>query len=163
MEIYIECHYIECDNTESVYELKDWDYTIYIHSCLPLEQQLFLWTPLAHYTVMEKALITKLAQVSQQINVVCKALFNCVNEVNTLLTYLMINYLERMAYEVFLGGSCNPTTWRSDIAIPTLQNLGITYYNPVSSLSSVSFHNCTHARYRNWIIYRSKCHNGVRN
>ncbi|XP_011860932.1 PREDICTED: uncharacterized protein LOC105558055 isoform X2 [Vollenhovia emeryi] len=35
-----------------------------------------------------------------------------------------------MAYEVFLGGSCNPTTWRSDIAIPTLQNLGITYYNP---------------------------------
>lgn len=46
--------------------------------------------------------------------------------------YLSINHLERMAYEVFLGGSCNPTTWRSDIAIPTLQNLGITYYNPVS-------------------------------
>ncbi|XP_025989706.1 uncharacterized protein LOC105199471 isoform X2 [Solenopsis invicta] len=37
---------------------------------------------------------------------------------------------KRMAYEVFLGGSCNPTTWRSDIAIPTLQSLGITYYNP---------------------------------
>lgn len=37
-----------------------------------------------------------------------------------------------MAYEVFLGGSCNPTTWRSEIAIPTLQKLGITYYNPVS-------------------------------
>ncbi|CAL7942752.1 unnamed protein product [Xylocopa violacea] len=36
----------------------------------------------------------------------------------------------RMAYEVFLGGSCNPTTWRSEIAIPTLQRLGITYYNP---------------------------------
>ncbi|OAD57869.1 hypothetical protein WN48_01407 [Eufriesea mexicana] len=36
----------------------------------------------------------------------------------------------RMAYEVFLGGSCNPTTWRSEIAIPTLQKLGITYYNP---------------------------------
>ncbi|KAG7212201.1 hypothetical protein KM043_012541 [Ampulex compressa] len=35
-----------------------------------------------------------------------------------------------MAYEVFLGGSCNPTTWRSEIAIPTLQSLGITYYNP---------------------------------
>ncbi|KAK0082901.1 hypothetical protein PV325_009668 [Microctonus aethiopoides] len=35
-----------------------------------------------------------------------------------------------MAYEVFLGGSCNPTTWRSEIAIPTLQKLGITYYNP---------------------------------
>ncbi|XP_063979449.1 uncharacterized protein LOC135163693 isoform X3 [Diachasmimorpha longicaudata] len=37
---------------------------------------------------------------------------------------------QRMAYEVFLGGSCNPTTWRSEIAIPTLQRLGITYYNP---------------------------------
>ncbi|XP_011495220.1 PREDICTED: uncharacterized protein LOC105360119 isoform X3 [Ceratosolen solmsi marchali] len=37
---------------------------------------------------------------------------------------------KRMAYEVFLGGSCNPTTWRIDIAIPTLQSLGITYYNP---------------------------------
>ncbi|XP_058806038.1 uncharacterized protein LOC131672678 isoform X2 [Phymastichus coffea] len=37
---------------------------------------------------------------------------------------------KRMACEVFLGGSCNPTTWRADIAIPTLQSLGITYYNP---------------------------------
>ncbi|KAI4496155.1 hypothetical protein M0802_008022 [Mischocyttarus mexicanus] len=37
---------------------------------------------------------------------------------------------KRMAYEVFLGGSCNPTTWRSEVAIPTLQRLGITYYNP---------------------------------
>nr|CAD7595568.1 unnamed protein product [Timema genevievae] len=33
-------------------------------------------------------------------------------------------------YEVFLGGSCNPTTWRQDVAIPTLKSLGITYYNP---------------------------------
>ncbi|XP_021931040.1 uncharacterized protein LOC110835283 isoform X3 [Zootermopsis nevadensis] len=33
-------------------------------------------------------------------------------------------------YEVFLGGSCNPTTWRQDVAIPVLKNLGITYYNP---------------------------------
>ncbi|KAK3920243.1 Fumipyrrole biosynthesis protein C [Frankliniella fusca] len=32
--------------------------------------------------------------------------------------------------EVFLGGSCNPTTWRQDVAIPLLKNLGITYYNP---------------------------------
>ncbi|KAI1290365.1 hypothetical protein HDE_08059 [Halotydeus destructor] len=31
---------------------------------------------------------------------------------------------------LFLGGSCNPTTWREDIAIPMLRNLGITYYNP---------------------------------
>ncbi|XP_046669675.1 uncharacterized protein LOC124360267 isoform X3 [Homalodisca vitripennis] len=33
-------------------------------------------------------------------------------------------------HEVFLGGSCNPTTWRHDIAIPLLKGLGITYYNP---------------------------------
>ncbi|XP_058058279.1 uncharacterized protein LOC131209270 [Anopheles bellator] len=32
--------------------------------------------------------------------------------------------------EVFLGGSCNPTTWRADVAIPTLDKLGISFYNP---------------------------------
>ncbi|XP_065078116.1 uncharacterized protein raw [Ochlerotatus camptorhynchus] len=32
--------------------------------------------------------------------------------------------------EVFLGGSCNPTTWRADVAIPKLNELGITFYNP---------------------------------
>lgn len=32
--------------------------------------------------------------------------------------------------EVFLGGSCNPTTWRADVAIPTLNTLGISFYNP---------------------------------
>lgn len=32
---------------------------------------------------------------------------------------------------VFLGGSCNPTTWRKDIAIPMLKALNITYYDPV--------------------------------
>lgn len=35
-----------------------------------------------------------------------------------------------MKHEVFLGGSCNPTTWRHDTAIPMLKSLGITYYNP---------------------------------
>lgn len=49
----------------------------------------------------------------------------------------IVQFAERMAYEVFLGGSCNPTTWRSEIAIPTLQSLGITYYNPVC----ISSHN----------------------
>ncbi|XP_055300575.1 uncharacterized protein LOC129567549 isoform X2 [Sitodiplosis mosellana] len=34
------------------------------------------------------------------------------------------------APEVFLGGSCNPTTWRADVAIPTLEKLGISFYNP---------------------------------
>ena len=32
--------------------------------------------------------------------------------------------------EVFLGGSCNPTTWRADVARPTLNTLGISFYNP---------------------------------
>eukprot|EP00040_Diaphanoeca_grandis_P033785 m.207704 g.207704 ORF g.207704 m.207704 type:complete len:632 (-) comp32990_c0_seq1:484-2379(-) len=36
----------------------------------------------------------------------------------------------RSQYQVFLGGSCNPTTWRVDLAIPILQQSGITYYNP---------------------------------
>jgi len=31
---------------------------------------------------------------------------------------------------VFLGGSCNPTTWRQDITIPILEKASITYYNP---------------------------------
>ena len=31
---------------------------------------------------------------------------------------------------VFLGGSCNPTTWRKDIAIPLLDAAGSSYYNP---------------------------------
>lgn len=35
------------------------------------------------------------------------------------------------APEVFLGGSCNPTTWRADVAIPALNELGISFYNPV--------------------------------
>jgi hypothetical protein len=34
------------------------------------------------------------------------------------------------AAQVFLGGSCNPTTWRNDIAIPLLSRAGISYYNP---------------------------------
>ncbi|KAF5273422.1 hypothetical protein FQA39_LY07439 [Lamprigera yunnana] len=36
--------------------------------------------------------------------------------------------------QVFLGGSCNPTTWRTDTAIPELQKHGITYYNPQKSI-----------------------------
>ncbi len=34
-------------------------------------------------------------------------------------------------HEVFLGGSCNPTTWRRDLAIPRLKSNDITYFNPV--------------------------------
>jgi len=32
--------------------------------------------------------------------------------------------------QVFLGGSCDPTTWRKDKAIPHLENKGCAYYNP---------------------------------
>lgn len=38
------------------------------------------------------------------------------------------------APEVFLGGSCNPTTWRADVAIPTFNRLGISFFNPVCVL-----------------------------
>ena len=31
---------------------------------------------------------------------------------------------------VFLGGSCNPTTWRNDIVIPLLRNADVSFYNP---------------------------------
>lgn len=31
---------------------------------------------------------------------------------------------------IFLGGSCNPTTWRTDVAIPLLESAGVEYYNP---------------------------------
>ncbi|XP_022176684.1 uncharacterized protein LOC111038066 isoform X2 [Myzus persicae] len=34
------------------------------------------------------------------------------------------------SYDVFLGGSCNPTTWRKDLAIPYLQDAGVSFYNP---------------------------------
>jgi hypothetical protein len=37
------------------------------------------------------------------------------------------------SYDVFLGGSCNPTTWRQETAMPSLKSLGITYYNPQQS------------------------------
>ena len=31
---------------------------------------------------------------------------------------------------VFLGGACGATTWRKDIAIPILENAGVSFYNP---------------------------------
>lgn len=42
------------------------------------------------------------------------------------------------SYDVFLGGSCNPTTWRKDLAVPYFQEAGVTFYNPVSGLYCVS-------------------------
>jgi hypothetical protein len=38
---------------------------------------------------------------------------------------------ERMGdIDIFLGGSCNPTTWRRDVAIPLLEEAHVKYYNP---------------------------------
>lgn len=34
------------------------------------------------------------------------------------------------AKQVFLGGACGRTTWRKDIAIPILEEAGVTYHNP---------------------------------
>ena len=34
------------------------------------------------------------------------------------------------ASDVFLGGSCNPTTWRTDTAIPMMDTANVGYYNP---------------------------------
>lgn len=31
---------------------------------------------------------------------------------------------------VFLGGSCDPTTWRADKAIPAMTSAGVKFYNP---------------------------------
>lgn len=35
-----------------------------------------------------------------------------------------------MKRQIFLGGSCDPTTWRQDTAIPLLDRAGVLYYNP---------------------------------
>lgn len=45
--------------------------------------------------------------------------------------YLSVSIDKNSDYEVFLGGSCNPTTWRKDIAVPRLSAKGIRYFNPV--------------------------------
>jgi len=46
---------------------------------------------------------------------------------------------------VFLGGSCNPTTWRSDIAIPFFKRHNITYYNPVGDLITPLYRTVFHS------------------
>ncbi|XP_052259299.1 uncharacterized protein LOC127863717 isoform X3 [Dreissena polymorpha] len=38
--------------------------------------------------------------------------------------------IDRKKRRVFLGGSCNPTKWRAEIAIPFFKENGITFYNP---------------------------------
>jgi hypothetical protein len=41
-----------------------------------------------------------------------------------------INGLDWEAGCVFLGGSCNPTTWRMDTAMPMLTDASVPFYNP---------------------------------
>jgi len=41
-----------------------------------------------------------------------------------------LSYEQQNNYQVFLGGSCNPTTWRHDDAIPYLNMRSVSYYNP---------------------------------
>lgn len=47
------------------------------------------------------------------------------------LSYLHdLNSRNDLVNQVFLGGSCDPTTWRQDTAIPMLDAEEIAYYNP---------------------------------
>lgn len=122
-------HYysIECDNTGSAY--RSWNYCI---TCLLL----FIFRTAAVPMNASRSLYGNGKDTNHKTGS-SKLSNKIVSASLSSIIYLLIDHLERMAYEVFLGGSCNPTTWRSDIAIPTLQNLGITYYNPVGcSLSS---------------------------
>ena len=41
--------------------------------------------------------------------------------------------------DVFLGGSCNPTQWRKEIAIPMLEEHNVSFYNPQVSLKLSRF------------------------
>jgi len=50
-----------------------------------------------------------------------------------LLIVVSVNIGNAHSYDVFLGGSCNPTTWRKDLAVPFLQEVGVSFYNPVST------------------------------
>jgi hypothetical protein len=37
---------------------------------------------------------------------------------------------QQQNFQVFLGGSCNPTTWRHEQAIPYFQSRSVSFYNP---------------------------------
>ena len=54
-----------------------------------------------------------------------------------ILTWLFVWWIT-----VFLGGSCNPTKWRAEIAIPYFKQHGITFYNPVRNVHTLTI--CTY-------------------
>ena len=52
-----------------------------------------------------------------------------------ILTWLFVWWIT-----VFLGGSCNPTKWRAEIAIPYFKQHGITFYNPVRYVHTLTIY-----------------------
>ena len=72
--------------------------------------------PVCHITQLDR---------EKSFTLICKA-------AQLILSYLEGNHPDesREATDVFLGGSCNPTTWRRDTAMPQLEAAGTTYYNP---------------------------------
>merc|ERR1712166_1891 len=72
--------------------------------------------PVCHITQLDR---------EKSFTLICKA-------AQLILLYLDQNHQDdtKEATDVFLGGSCNPTTWRRDTAIPQLEAAGTTYYNP---------------------------------
>ncbi|XP_065199843.1 uncharacterized protein raw isoform X2 [Planococcus citri] len=65
--------------------------------------------------------------------------------------------------EVFLGGSCNPTTWRQDEAIPILEKYGISYFNPQVSDWSPELIETEHRAKQNSSILLYVINNQTRN
>ncbi|CAG2246411.1 RAW [Mytilus edulis] len=47
-----------------------------------------------------------------------------------LFSHLLSHTMSLHSSGCFPGGSCNPTTWRQELAIPFLKSHGITFYNP---------------------------------
>ena len=51
-------------------------------------------------------------------------------ERNRSVTFHSMDKSEMSGPSVFLGGSCNPTVWRKEVAVPALEAAGVTFYNP---------------------------------
>jgi hypothetical protein len=50
--------------------------------------------------------------------------------ITLLASYCLSYFRKSVKREVFLGGSCNPTTWRKEEVIPVLEREKIEYFNP---------------------------------
>ncbi len=58
-----------------------------------------------------------------------KMLGRCFSEKAIAVSAPILKTAEAPGVDVFLGGACDPTTWRADF-IPLLKARGLTYYNP---------------------------------